>query len=117
KAAFAKWEAGERPTYCSDERRSLEFWEYEGNPPKREYYRTYSDAEATWYQVFETVSEGSPVTPPFATKEELIEYLVANGDFLDQQRRAEGRSMPCAPWSRESAERFVNSARHAPSMV
>lgn len=73
-------------------------------PPEREYYRSWKDEDATWFQVWETVSEGTPVTPPFATKEELIDYLVANGDFWDQKRRQEqnqGRyiSMNCEPWS------------------
>ena len=116
KAELAKWEAGERPSYCS--KPELEYWEYAGAPPDRQYYRPWDDAEATWYQVWETVSEGTPVSPPFATKEELIEYLVANGDYWDQSRRAEGRSsMPCAPWSRKSAEAFVNGPGWAPSLV
>jgi hypothetical protein len=56
----------------------------------------------TWFQVYETVSEGTPVTPPFATKEELVDYLVANGDFWDQHRGDGG-------WSRENAEAFVGA--------
>lgn len=30
------------------------------------------------YQVWETVSEGSPISPPFATPEELADWMVAN---------------------------------------
>lgn len=109
KADYAKWEAGERPDYCTDESRALEFWEWHGLPPDRDYYRPWSDAEATWFQVWETVSEGTPVTPPFATREELIDHLVANGDDWDQSRGEGG-------WPRANAEQFVNSG-WAPSLI
>jgi hypothetical protein len=33
------------------------------------------DKEATWFQAWETVTEGTPVTPPFATTDELVDYL------------------------------------------
>ena len=94
------------------------FCHWHGTPPEPEYHRPkWDESTATWYQVYETVSEGTPVTPPFATKEELVEYLVANGDFWDQSRRAEGNSsMPCAPWTRKAAESFVG-AGWAPSMM
>lgn len=78
------------------------FWEYEGNPPDKDYYRPKFTEEPTWCQVYQTVSEGTPVTPPFATKEELIDYLVAHGDFWDQERGSGG-------YSREAATAFVNS--------
>lgn len=124
KEGFAKWQAGERPDYYTlDEGEPKpEFWEWHGMPPEREYYRSWKDEEATWFQVWETVSEGTPVTPPFATKEELIEYLVANGDFWDQKRRKEksqGRyvCMDCDPWSRKVAEHFVYNTQWAPSGI
>jgi len=81
----------------------------EGAPPDPNYYRPYKDEEATWFQVYETVSEGTPVTPPFATKEELIDYLAANGDFWDQSRGD-------PPWKRKAAESFVK-LEWAPSMM
>jgi hypothetical protein len=101
KEGFAAWERGERPEYCSGESRDLEYWEYEGDPPDRKYYRPkWSEDEMTHFAVYETVSEGAPVTPAFATKEELVDYLVEHGDFWDERRGHGG-------WSRESAERFV----------
>ena len=122
KANFNAWERGERPEYCSEEHKSLEAWEYFGDPPDRKYYVPWKPEEATWYQVWETVSEGTPVTPPFATNEELIDYLVANGDFWDQQRRADKAAgkhvfMSCGPWTRKMAESLVNGPGWAPSGV
>lgn len=76
--------------------------------------------EATWFQMYETVSEGTPVTPPFETREELVEYLVANGCFWDQKRRARGLSgdwMRCSPWTREEATKFVFGDGWMPSMT
>lgn len=116
KAEYAKWERGERPDYCTSDNRHLEFWEWDGGPPDRKYYRPdWPDGAATHYQVYETVSEGTPVTPHFATKAELIEYLVSNGDYWDQHRTAEWRQ-DRAGWSREAAESFVER-EWSPSMM
>ena len=84
----------------------VDFWEYEGNPPDRAYYRPeWPEGSATWWQVYETVSEGTPVTPPFATSEELVAFLSTERDFWGQ-----------GPVSRAAAERFV-SGGWAPSAV
>jgi hypothetical protein len=120
KEGFAAWERGERPDYCTDESRALEFWEWDAAPPDREYYRPYKDDDATWFQVFETVSEGTPVTPPFATREELVEYLIRHGDFWQQKRWRDGDTFmqPEPPgYSRSNAESFVLGDGYAPSMI
>lgn len=87
------------------------YHEYAGSPPDEESYRArkWTEEEATHWVVYQTVSEGTPVTPAFATKEELIEYLVKNGDFWDQKRGDGG-------WNRDSATRFVNNG-WAPSFI
>lgn len=97
-----------------------EWLQDEGQPPDPAYYRPWKDEEATWFQVWETVSEGTPVTPPFATKEELVNYLVEHGDFWQQKRWKEGdRFMQPDPpgYSREAAEKFVMGSGWAPSFV
>lgn len=106
-AAWEAWERGERP---EGSEKCANFWDWDGGPPDPEYYRPdWKEGEATWVQVYQTVSEGSPVTPPFATREELIDYLADNGDFWDQSR-GDG------PWERKNAESFVN-AGWAPSLI
>jgi len=82
----------------------------EGQPPDPAYYRPWKSEEATWFQLWETVSEGTPVSPPFATEEELIDYLAQNGDEWDQKRGDR-------PWGRQQAEAFVKSGGWAPSLV
>lgn len=110
KGEYEQWEQGGRQAYKDESGEDIEYWEYNNNPPDRDYYRPHwEESERTWYQVYQTVSEGSPVTPPFATKEELIDYLVANGDFWDQRRGVGG-------WTRENAESFVGRG-WAPSLV
>jgi len=104
KEGFAAWERGERPSYFNAELleayKESEYWE--DNPtPDPEYYHPEWVEPATWFVVYETVSEGTPVTPAFATKAELVDYLVANGDYWDQQRGDGG-------WNRENAESFVS---------
>jgi len=52
------------------------------------------------WQLWETVSEGSPITPVFATSEELIDYMTKPGPA--------GRRKPWATgYSREEAEALV----------
>jgi hypothetical protein len=114
------WEAGKHPDQLGGTGKKYRFYaEWDGNAPKVERYRPeWTSEEATWYQVYETVSEGTPVTPPFATREELVEYLVLNGDFWDQKRRAEGNcQMPCQPWPRKQAEAFVFGDGWAPTLI
>lgn len=109
KAGYAAWERGERSEGCSESVRSMEFWEWHGPPPDREYHRPWADDEATWWQLWETVSEGTPVSPPFATKDELIAYLAERGDFWDQKRGDGG-------WGIERARAFID-AGWSPSLV
>lgn len=107
---FVAWENGDRQSYLSESGKDLEFWEAEGGPPDREYCRPkWTEEEATWFQMYETVSQGTPVTPPFATKEELVDYLVANGDYWDQHGFAGG-------WPRENAISFVERGS-SPSFI
>lgn len=104
--------------------RGLADWlQDDGRPPHPDYYSDYGGRECTWFQVYETVSEGTPVTPAFATKEELISYLAENGDFWDQKRCKEpdweklwGGKPGVSAWGREAAERFVG-AEWVPSMI
>lgn len=81
--------------------------EYDGDPPSVDTYRPHWDeAKATWYQIYETVSEGTPVTPPFETQDELVNYLTTHGTFWDDQ-----------PWSSKAANNFVRGSGWLPSGV
>lgn len=86
------------------------FCEWHGQPPDPEYYRPrWTEGEATAYQVYETVSEGTPISPVFLTREELIDWLVNDGSGM-------GIGGDSKKMSRPAAERFVG-AGSAPSMI
>ncbi len=75
KAEYAKWIAGER-----EPKDGTDFWDYYGMPPAREdYCPDWAEAEATHFQIYETVSEGTPVSPVFASRDELAQWLIDNG--------------------------------------
>lgn len=57
------------------------------------------------YQIWETVSEGSPVSPVFATPEELADWMVANDDSVTRGT------------THEQWLRFINGPGWAPSFV
>lgn len=59
------------------------------------------------WQVWETVSEGSPITPVFPTAKALVDYLSTYGTTWDQKPSAFGREK--GPWRREAAEEFVKT--------
>ena len=78
KIQFAEWEDGKRPYYCTDSQTD-EFWEYEGDPPDRKFYRPeWTDAERTHWQMYETTSEGTPISPVMETPELLARWLADN---------------------------------------
>ena len=105
------WKEGKHETQLIDSQRDDPFYppgtpyeDYAGTAPDPVYYRPTFTEEPTWYQVYQNVSEGTPLTPPFATKEELVEHLCTVGDDWD------------GPVSKEAAEKFVDSG-YVPSMV
>jgi hypothetical protein len=64
------------------------FWDWDVSPPNEESYRpAWTEAEATAYQVYETVSEGTPVSPVFETLDALVAWLVSQGHSEHAARR------------------------------
>jgi hypothetical protein len=66
---------------CIDEEdRKTPFSEYYGSKPKRdEYMPDFKPEEATHLMMYETCSEGTPISPAFATAEELARWLADTG--------------------------------------
>ena len=57
-----------------------EYWEYVGEPPARRWYRpNWSDAERTHFQMYENVSEGTPISSVMESPEALARWLADNG--------------------------------------
>jgi hypothetical protein len=107
-----RWDADDEPLEWGGRRSEVlvkypetTFEEWVGEPPDPAYYRSrkWTAAEATAFQFYETVSEGTPLSPVCKTREEMVEWLVTDG----------GRD---GPMSRKGAEAFVGQG-WAPSMI
>lgn len=84
------------------------YWEFD-YPPDEKYCVPYTKDQATWYQVYETVSEGTPCTPPFETQDELVQHLVEYGESYNPYCKGVIDS--------ESAKRFVFETQWVPSFT
>lgn len=55
------------------------YWQYCSNPPDEEFYRPEFKSEPTAYQIYENVTEGTPISPVFETEEEMFNWLIKEG--------------------------------------
>ena len=70
-----------------------------------DYYRPeWKPEEMTHYQLYETVSEGTPISPVFSSLDQLEDWMVTNGDPVH------------GAISRRAAREFCKSG-YAPSMM
>lgn len=74
--------------YAADAKEFLEIVErdglqeavdYMGCPDKNDYMPDWTDDEKTHLMMYETTSEGTPISPAFETPEELANWLSENG--------------------------------------
>lgn len=72
------WLKGAHPDQLAGKGKDCKYFaQWNGNPPDVEYYNTfYRPEEATCFQMYQTVSEGTPVSPVFDTLQELEDWLV-----------------------------------------
>lgn len=78
------WHAGFRWKYGTgfvfkepDVEESYEEWEGAA-PCQAEYMPTWAPRDAYWYQMYETTTEGTPISPPLPSPEQLAQWLVAH---------------------------------------
>ena len=55
------------------------YWDWVGPPPDMDYYRPAFESEPTHYQIYENITEGTPVSPVFETEAEMLEWLIGQG--------------------------------------
>ena len=60
------------------------YWEWTSDPPDKDHYRPEFDAPADHFQFYENVSEGTPLSPVFATRAELAVAHVQLEELLPQ---------------------------------
>lgn len=74
------WDRGERPSYCTDTDPATKYWDYAGGPPDPDYYRPdWPEESRTHFMMYEDTSEGTPISPAFATPEEVARWCADNG--------------------------------------
>ncbi len=74
------WAAGHHPDQRGEKDLPKYFWEWEGGPPVEERYMPdWPDESRTHYQMYESTSEGTPISPVMETLEELARWLADNG--------------------------------------
>lgn len=109
-AENAKWEAGEFPDYADEEHRKMTYAEWNGERPRaEEYMPRWTPEETTHLMMYETTSEGTPISPAFATPEELARWLADNNAsaFGDQGASYEA-------WLRVARGGYAPSAIYTP---
>jgi hypothetical protein len=74
------WERGEFPDYASEDSRKLPFDEWSGRRPYSvDYMPDWPAEQRTHFMMYEDTSDGTPISPAFATPEELARWLADNG--------------------------------------
>lgn len=87
--AAAKWSEGLRDSWSTDGTKwvpkedrysSMSYAEYAGDrPDQADYMPDFPDDERTHFMMYEDTSEGTPISPAFATAEELARWLADTG--------------------------------------
>lgn len=106
-----KWLAGTHHSLVEGDTTREEtpyFADWDGNPPAIADYVKYKPDDCTHFQMYETVTEGTPVTPVFATLQQLEDWLVEKGELYGTKY--------CERFTREEAHAFCQS-RWVPSAV
>lgn len=70
------WSAGEHPDQQRDYKTPERFCDWDGGPPNpSDYMPWWPDEMKTHYQMYETCSEGTPISPVMDTPEDLARWL------------------------------------------
>jgi len=74
--ACAKWKRGEFPDYADAEAKTMMYEQWAGQRPHRDdYMPTWPAEQRTHLMMYETTSEGTPISPAFETPEQLARWL------------------------------------------
>lgn len=107
KVVSAECERLGHPKLCSHCKGEASIWDSKENRTRANRWRRKEPPKGAGYQLWETVSEGSPISPVFKTPELLADWLTkpGNGWKTDQGT------------TREQWLRFINGPGWAPSLV
>lgn len=75
----AAWARGEFPSCIGEDSKKLSYEEYSGGRPvKEDYMPEWPAEEATHFQMYETCTEGTPISPVMDSPEALARWLTDN---------------------------------------
>jgi hypothetical protein len=79
------WDNGTHPELIADpsiKEHHPFYWEWFENPPDPEadYFRPEFTSKPTCYQLYENVSDGTPISPVFETFDEMRRWLISQGE-------------------------------------
>lgn len=79
-AGSSRWVSGESYCCAGHGGRTITYAEWNGpRPDEKNYMPRWSDEECTHLMMYETCSEGTPISPAFETPEELARWLADTG--------------------------------------
>lgn len=111
-AERAKWDAGQFPDYAKPHHKTLTYEQWAGRRPRAEdYMPRWTQGEATHLMMYETTSEGTPISPAFATPEELARWLADNNASAFGSQGASYEA-----WLRVAQGGYACSAVYTPEM-
>ncbi len=74
------WDNGTNPDATEFKSKFPFYWQWSGMPPEvDDYMPSWTDEERTHYQMYETTSEGTPISPVMESPEALARWLTDNG--------------------------------------
>ena len=109
------WHAGcvDKDT-VEDRKENPYYWDWAGMPPDKESYRpAWKTAEC--YQIYETVSEGTPVSPVFETEDEMLAWMILPIDRASKYNK--GSDWQCMQGRTEEGARIFIKDAWAPSFI
>lgn len=81
-AEYESWERGDHPSRRDSDGNlhAFPFHEWDGGPPDPDAQMPFwTDEERTHFQMYEDTSEGTPISPVCATREEVARWCADNG--------------------------------------
>jgi hypothetical protein len=58
------------------------YWEWNSGPPNPDDYMPHFGEDATHYQLYETTTEGTPISPVFASMDELLDWAAEHASWF-----------------------------------
>lgn len=86
--AVRQWEQGSHPSQAQwpDKTKGMSYDEWVSGPPNPSFYRreSWTEDDATMWVLYETTTEGTPVSPKYESLSGLLQWMLRNGYSQDE---------------------------------